>query len=279
MYARTHTRQVSVVVSDWWLADWADCSSQNLTALEETNRTTRQLCTLNLDQRVGVYGGSVLAVILLNLTRTIAFFFVCVNGSRVLHNRMFASILRVPVLFFDTNPIGRVLNRFSKDVGFLDDLLPFQFCEYMLVSLTLLLTLSLSLTYILHTSLSAQLLLRFLAIIITACVSNPWVLIPAAVIMTCLVLLRSYYLKTSRDIKRLEAVGRSPPHHCHITHSPVSLCTHSPVSLCTHLTHLTCLTLHTARSPLYSHISTTLQGLPTIRSFKQEPAALRYLYQ
>ena len=87
-----------------------------------------------MDERVGIYGGTVLGVIILNLIRTIAFFFVCVNASRVLHNRMFASILRAPVLFFDTNPIGRVLNRFSKDVGFLDDLLPFQFCEYMLVS-------------------------------------------------------------------------------------------------------------------------------------------------
>ena len=75
-----------------------------------------------------------MGVIVINLARAIAFFFVCVNASRVLHDRMFASILRVPVLFFDTNPIGRVLNRFSKDVGFLDDLLPFQFCEYMLVS-------------------------------------------------------------------------------------------------------------------------------------------------
>jgi ATP-binding cassette subfamily C (CFTR/MRP) protein 4 len=205
-----------VVVSDWWLSDWADCSSLNLTLLEETNRTARDLCSLNVDQRVGVYGGTVLSVIIVNLTRTIAFFFVCVNASRILHNQMFASILRAPVLFFDTNPIGRILNRFSKDVGFLDDLLPFQFCEYML------------------------LLLRFLAIIITACVSNPWVLIPALIIMACFVLLRTYYLKTSRDIKRLEAV---------------------------------------ARSPLYSHISTTLQGLPTIRSFHQEDAALKYLYR
>ena len=30
--------------------------------------------------------------------------------------------------------VGRVLNRFAKDVGFLDDLLPITFCEYLLVS-------------------------------------------------------------------------------------------------------------------------------------------------
>ena len=29
---------------------------------------------------------------------------------------------------------GRVLNRFSKDVGFLDDHLPYYFCEYLMVS-------------------------------------------------------------------------------------------------------------------------------------------------
>ena len=29
---------------------------------------------------------------------------------------------------------GRILNRFSKDIGFLDDLLPYIFCEYILVS-------------------------------------------------------------------------------------------------------------------------------------------------
>ena len=83
---------------------------------------------------MGIYTGIIIGSILINFIRTIAFFFVCVNASRVLHDRMFHSILRAPILFFDINPIGRVLNRFSKDVGYLDDLLPFHFCEYMLVS-------------------------------------------------------------------------------------------------------------------------------------------------
>ena len=121
-------------------------------------------------------------------------------------------------------------------------------------------------------SLSLQLVLRFLAIIVTACVSNPWILIPAAVIMICFILLRTYYLKTSRDIKRLEAVGQSHP-----PSFPPSLPPSLSLSLSVACSHSwsPC----TARSPLYSHISTTLQGLPTIRSFHQEEASLQYLYR
>ena len=110
-----------------------DCSSQNIT-ITDSNRTTQALCSLGVEERVGVYGGLLVSLVIVNIARIIAFFIVCVNASRVLHNRMFASILRAPVHFFDTNPVGRVLNRFSNDTGALDDLLPFHFCEYILVS-------------------------------------------------------------------------------------------------------------------------------------------------
>lgn len=37
---------------------------------------------------------------------------------------MVISILQSPVFFFDTNPSGRILNRFSKDIGIVDEFLP-----------------------------------------------------------------------------------------------------------------------------------------------------------
>lgn len=38
--------------------------------------------------------------------RTILFFILLINAARVVHNRMFAKVLRAPVRFFDTNAIG-----------------------------------------------------------------------------------------------------------------------------------------------------------------------------
>ena len=47
-----------------------------------------------------------------------------VTASRVLHNAMLANIMRSPMEFFDTTPIGRILNRTSRDVETVDNILP-----------------------------------------------------------------------------------------------------------------------------------------------------------
>ncbi|XP_064381893.1 ATP-binding cassette sub-family C member 4-like isoform X2 [Halichondria panicea] len=199
----------SVVVSDWWLSNWAQCTSENRSVLVYDNWTT---CSLDDDQRRGVYGALIVSLIGFNLLRAVMCYAICVNASRVLHNRMFASVMRVPVLFFDTNPIGRILNRFSKDIGYLDDLLPYIFCEYLLW------------------------LFRSLSTLVTSVAAIPWLIVPCALMLGFFFLLRYYYICSAREVKRLEAI---------------------------------------ARSPLYSHISSTLQGLLTIKTFKKEDLAMR----
>lgn len=42
------------------------------------------------------------------------------HAARRLHDTMLQSVLRAPMLFFQTNPIGRVINRFAKDLGDID---------------------------------------------------------------------------------------------------------------------------------------------------------------
>lgn len=71
-----------------------------------------------------MYTGLILGVIFMTCLRGWLFFNICMAASRMLHNRMFACLLRAPMQFFDTNPGGRILNRFSKDMGAIDELLP-----------------------------------------------------------------------------------------------------------------------------------------------------------
>ena len=51
-----------------------------------------------------------------------------------------------------------------------------------------------------------QLLLRCLAIIITAAAANAYIVIAAVFLIVAFLSVRWYYLKTSRDVKRLEAI-------------------------------------------------------------------------
>lgn len=57
-------------------------------------------------------------------TKSFAHFYWAVTASANLHNTMFKNIVNSPMLFFNTNPIGRILNRFSRDIGAVDETLP-----------------------------------------------------------------------------------------------------------------------------------------------------------
>ena len=53
-----------------------------------------------------------------------------IKASRDLHRGMLDCILRSPMSFFDSTPLGRIVNRFSKDINAIDDLIPSTFRSF-----------------------------------------------------------------------------------------------------------------------------------------------------
>lgn len=76
------------------------------------------------DHALTIYSCLVLLTIIVTMTRSLRFFRYCNSASTTLHNEMFKKIVFSPMLFFNTNPSGRILNRFSKDIGNVDEILP-----------------------------------------------------------------------------------------------------------------------------------------------------------
>lgn len=68
----------------------------------------------------------------------------CVNAARDLHNNLLQQTLRLPMSFFDTTPLGRIVNRFSKDVDVVDNMIP------LILRFAILMLFSVSLNYIFY---------------------------------------------------------------------------------------------------------------------------------
>ncbi|PNF26824.1 hypothetical protein B7P43_G17385 [Cryptotermes secundus] len=151
-----------------------------------------------------VYVGLVIGIVVLTLASAFFFFSMCMRASINLHNSMFSSISRATMWFFNNNPSGQILNRFTKDMGAIDETLPGTMMD------------------------CVQRTLMMLGVIVVVAVVNYWMLIPTVVMLVVFYILRIYYVATSRSIKRLEGI---------------------------------------TRSPVFSHLSASLQGLTTIRIF------------
>lgn len=56
--------------------------------------------------------------------RSFSFFRLCLRVSINMHDKLFRGITRARMIFFNNNPSGRILNRFSRDISNVDSLLP-----------------------------------------------------------------------------------------------------------------------------------------------------------
>jgi ABC-type multidrug transport system fused ATPase/permease subunit len=70
------------------------------------------------------------------LIEEITFALGSVKAAGRIHREMLHSILRTPLSFFDTTPVGRILNRFSKDQETIDSQLPASIMDFLMSGVT-----------------------------------------------------------------------------------------------------------------------------------------------
>jgi ATP-binding cassette, subfamily C (CFTR/MRP), member 4 len=125
-------------------------------------------------------------VVVLALFRCFLCFHLTIKASRTLHDRMANAVLRAKVQFFDTNPLGRILNRFSADIGILDDQLPPTLFDFVSLSFMV------------------------LGAVATTVSTLPFVLVALPFLGWYFVSVRTVFVTSSRELKRLEGLARSP---------------------------------------------------------------------
>ncbi|ETW10489.1 hypothetical protein H310_00781 [Aphanomyces invadans] len=103
------------VAGDMWLSQWSG------TATVETDAAFLDQSGYNL----AVYASLSVGAVAMTVFRTLSIYASGIRASRTMFDQMTSSLLRAPMQFFDTNPLGRVLNRYSNDMNTVDMGLPF----------------------------------------------------------------------------------------------------------------------------------------------------------
>lgn len=219
--------QTIASVSDYWVSYWTqqeeirraqllvDRSDNNSTLSSDPNETISNVTDSSLlssDTLIYVGGYLIGALFVIAIIRSIFFYTITVNASRNLHKLAFNGIISTKMRFFDLNPSGRILNRFSKDLGTIDEWLPKCMLD------------------------ATQVILMAVGSIIITSIINPLFLVPVGALFIVFIYLRRYYLKTSKNIKRLEGI---------------------------------------TKSPAFVHLAATINGLSTIRAFGAQEILIR----
>ncbi|KAK9470277.1 uncharacterized protein V1510DRAFT_440956 [Dipodascopsis tothii] len=159
-----------------------------------------------------VYAGLVAVYCSIIFFRGFVIFSGCIKASRQLFDNLLTKILRSKLRFFDATPIGRIMNRFSKDMETID-----QETGPVLVVM-------------MHSFYTVLVVVALIVLII------PVFIIAAVSIIILFIVIVNLFLSTNRELKRMEAV---------------------------------------TRSPIYQHFGETLVGVTTIRAYGYEDQFLK----
>ncbi|XP_049962503.1 ATP-binding cassette sub-family C member 5-like isoform X2 [Schistocerca serialis cubense] len=178
----------STAFSTWWLALWIKEGSGNVTI----NLGNVTVISHNLNDNPKyhmyqlVYAVTIAVILGTSLLRGFMFTKVSLRASTILHNNLFKKVVESPLYFFETTPLGRMQTLFSRDIDEVDVRLPITVETIM------------------------QNILLVVFAILFICVVFPWFFVAVIVLGVVYHLISKIFRSAIRDIKRLDAVTRSP---------------------------------------------------------------------
>ncbi|KAH9492759.1 Multidrug resistance-associated protein 4 [Bulinus truncatus] len=171
-------------LSDWMLTDWVNSQDQklpdNVTSHAESHEWD------NLPTNLQIYIIALISSTVAYMLYATIFLQMAATAGARLHDRMLKSLINTFSRFFDTHPVGEILNRFSRDLGFIDDSVS-------------------TLGYFVSMKTT-----QFLGFFLVTVIVNPWLTFAFVPLMLVVIFIRLYALRTLRQVKRLEAKARSP---------------------------------------------------------------------
>ena len=186
--------QSLILGRSWWISQWARSTRHEV--------KTSMFCTIQwhnyAESPIGVqaeirlwhylwiYLGLSLLLCLFGVSKYYFIYIGSIRASRQLFDKFCYTVLRAPLRWFDTVPVGRILNRFTADFLLIDSKLcnDFAFLLYEAIQL--------------------------LGIIGAAFFVSPWMLLAAGLLLVPGLLVALKFLPGAREVKRLESNAKSP---------------------------------------------------------------------
>ncbi|CAG8554167.1 1019_t:CDS:10, partial [Cetraspora pellucida] len=175
--------EVLTVGETYWLNIWSEAPNKN----KKTSSELLDYATsVNPLFYIGIYAIVALSSTIFTFVRMVWQLFVSLKGSKALFSELLNVILRAPLNFFDTASLGTIMNRFSKDLGIIDQSLMTVVSSFIgnIVGVISVLAVVTAVTY------------EFLFV--------------SLVVVVSYIIIGSMYIHASRELKRLQSITRSP---------------------------------------------------------------------
>jgi ABC-type multidrug transport system fused ATPase/permease subunit len=163
-------KQLASIGATLWLAVWSG----------------RRLANWNNGAYLGMYAGISFGVALITYIKSLAWTYCGIKAAGTLHESLTRSVISTRLTFYDVTPLGRILQRFSKDTDVIDNTLPASWNS------------------------TTEFITGLISVIITICIIEPPIIPFFLPIFVLYFKAQNFFRASYREIKRLDGTSGSP---------------------------------------------------------------------